>query len=532
MVRVLSSLSIFFFFCSHLCLLLVVADDGNSIIISSSSTSLEFSRLDFPPGFVFGAGTSAYQVEGATAEDGRKPSIWDTFTQEGRTSDKGTGEVASDQYHKYKDDVKLMHKMGIDAYRFSISWSRLIPDGHGAVNPKGLKYYNNLINELVSYGIEPHVTLSHFDIPQALQDEYEGLLSPKFIEDFTAYVDVCFKEYGDRVKSWMTFNEPNIQTFGGYGLGGLPPGRCSYPFGIGVNCSKGDSTTEPYLAAHNIILSHSAAVHLYKTKYQEKQKGHIGITLLGFWFEPINNSPENIAASKRTLDFHLGWFLGPLVYGRYPAIMRKIVGSRLPKFTENESKQLIGSYDFIGINHYLGVYVEDLPRTSDKFGSDYVRDISIKLIFTSGLLLRDFTRLKAVGTPITEWGLQKLLEYIKLKYKNPAIMIHENGYPEFSDGSSSLASYNDTGRIEYLQRYIGSMLPSIRNGSNVTGYFVWSFLDCFEVVGGYTTHFGLYRVDFSDKDRKRYPRQSVHWYSNFLAKNGSKTEIASYLYRE
>ncbi|KAF5180258.1 Beta-glucosidase [Thalictrum thalictroides] len=341
MVRVLSSLSIlhfiifFFFFC-----VLVVAgevvDDGSNIIVSTSS---EISRLDFPPGFVFGAGTSAYQVEGATAEDGRKPSIWDTFTQQGKTFDKGTGDIASDQYHKYKDDVKLMHKMGLDAYRFSISWSRLIPDGHGAVNPKGLNYYHNLINELVSYGIEPHVTLSHFDIPQALQDEYEGFLSPKFIEDFTAYVDVCFKEYGGRVKSWMTFNEPNIQTVGGYDI---------------------------------------AAVHLYKTKYQEKQKGQIGITLLGFWFEPFTNSPQDIAASKRMLDFHLGWFLGPLVYGRYPAIMRKIVGSRLPKFTENESKQLMGSYDFIGLNHYIGVYVEDLPRTSDKFGSDYVRDVSFK----------------------------------------------------------------------------------------------------------------------------------------------------------
>ncbi|KAF5175016.1 Beta-glucosidase, partial [Thalictrum thalictroides] len=147
---------------------------------------------------------------------------------------------------------------------------------------------------------------------------------------------------------------------------------------------------------------------------------------------------------------------------------------------------------------------------------------------TSGLLLPVFARLKFVP----EWGLQKVLEYIKLKYKNPAIFIHENGYPESSNGSSSPANNNDTGRIEYLQRYIGSMLPSIRNGSNVRGYFVWSFLDVFEAIGGYTSHFGLYGVDFSDKDRKRYPRQSVYWYSNFLAKNGRKTEIASFLYRE
>ncbi|PIA46227.1 hypothetical protein AQUCO_01500030v1 [Aquilegia coerulea] len=281
-------------------------DDADGGIITTRTSVL--SRLDFPSDFVFGAGSSAYQVEGATAEDGRKPSIWDTFTQEGKTADKGTGDIAADQYHQYKEDVKLMHKMGLDAYRFSISWSRIIPDGHGSVNPKGVIYYNNLIDELVSYGIEAHVTLSHFDIPQALQDEYEGILSPKFIEDFTAYADVCFKEFGDRVKSWMTFNEPNIQTVTGNGMGMMPPGRCSYPFGFG-NCSKGDSTTEPYLAAHNILLSHAAAVHVYRTNYQEKQKGKIGITLLAFWFEPMTNLTQDVAATERICDFQLGWYV-------------------------------------------------------------------------------------------------------------------------------------------------------------------------------------------------------------------------------
>eukprot|EP00262_Sarcandra_glabra_P013079 TRINITY_DN353_c0_g1_i5.p1 TRINITY_DN353_c0_g1~~TRINITY_DN353_c0_g1_i5.p1 ORF type:complete len:392 (-),score=45.56 TRINITY_DN353_c0_g1_i5:184-1359(-) len=334
------------------------------------------SRHDFPPGFVFGAGSSAYQVEGAAAEDGRKPSVWDTYTHAGKLVDKSTGDIAADQYHKYKEDVKLMKELGLDAYRFSISWSRLIPDGRGAVNPKGLQYYNNLINELVSHGIEAHVTLCHFDYPQALEDEYGGLLSPRIIEDFTAYADVCFKEFGDRVRYWSTFNEANIATVLSHDVGLFPPCRCSYPFGF--NCSKGNSSTEVYITAHNILLSHSAAAHLYREKYQEKQRGYIGMTLLAFWFEPLTDSSQDIAATQRVLDFQLGWFLDPLVYGNYPATMRKIIGSRLPSFTEDESKQLKGSLDFIGLNHYTVFYVQGLVNVFDNSESDYFRDMSAK----------------------------------------------------------------------------------------------------------------------------------------------------------
>ncbi|OVA15653.1 Glycoside hydrolase [Macleaya cordata] len=512
----------FFFFLLELHLLHIVAVTAQGDRVSSTiPSSVLISRSDFPPGFVFGAGSSAYQVEGAAAEDGRKPSIWDSFTHAGKTSDKRTGDIASDQYHKYKEDVKLMHEMGLDAYRFSISWSRILPDGHGYVNQKGLNYYNNLINELISYGIEAHVTLSQFDLPQALQDEYGGLLSRKIIGDFTAYADICFKEFGDRVKSWMTFSEPNIQTVMGNDIGIIPPGHCSYPFGI--NCSKGNSTTEPYIAAHNIILSHAAAAKLYRDKYQEKQRGQIGITLLAFWLEPFTDSPQDVAATKRLLDFHLGWFLDPLVYGNYPAIMRKIVGSRLPFFTENESKQLRGSFDFIGLNHYSVVYVQDFSRTPDKYDSDYIRDISARLSFVKGVPATDFFRLKGNGMPTASWGLQRVLEYVKLKYKSPAVLIHENGYQTTVDDSSNPAARDDIERIEYLQEYVESVLLSIRNGSNVRGYFVWSFIDCFELMFGYTAHFGLYGVEFNDKDRKRYPRLSAHWYSSFLKESERKT---------
>ncbi|VAI19665.1 unnamed protein product [Triticum turgidum subsp. durum] len=197
--------------------------------------------------------------------------------------------------------------MGVDAYRFSIAWPRLIPDGRGAVNPKGLEYYNNLINELLSHGIQPHVTIYHFDFPQALQDEYHGMLSRKFIDDYTAYADVCFKNFGDRVKYWSTVNEPNIEPIGGYDIGFFPPQRCSSPFGI--NCNNGNSTTEPYIVAHHLLLAHASAASLYKEKYQAKQGGKIGLTLLCWWHEPATQAPEDIAAAARMNDFHIGWYV-------------------------------------------------------------------------------------------------------------------------------------------------------------------------------------------------------------------------------
>ncbi|RCV12448.1 hypothetical protein SETIT_2G270500v2 [Setaria italica] len=262
-------------------------------------------RRDFPEGFVFGAGSSAFQVEGAAAEDGRAPSIWDTFTHEGYSYDGSTADVSADQYHHYKEDVKLMHAMGLDAYRFSIAWPRLIPDGRGEINAKGLEYYNNLVDELILHGIQPHATIYHFDLPQVLQDEYGGLLSPRFIEDYTAFAEVCFKHFGDRVKHWVTLNEPNIEPIGSYDQGSQPPRRCSYPFG--KNCTGGDSSTEPYIAAHHLLLAHASAVSLYRNKYQPIQGGQIGITLLGWWHEPATNTSEDAAAASRMNDFHIGW---------------------------------------------------------------------------------------------------------------------------------------------------------------------------------------------------------------------------------
>ncbi|KAF0926215.1 hypothetical protein E2562_022044 [Oryza meyeriana var. granulata] len=334
--------------------------------------ALNFTRQDFPRDFVFGAGTSAYQYEGATDEDGRSPSIWDTFTHSGGMPDKSTGDRAAGGYHKYKEDVKLMSDTGLEAYRFSISWSRLIPRGRGPVNPKGIEYYNNLIDELVKQGIEIHVTLYHLDFPQVLEDEYHGWLSPRVIEDFTAYADVCFREFGDRVKHWTTMDEPNVLSIAAYDSGAFPPCRCSPPFGI-INCTAGNSTVEPYVVAHNSILAHASAVNLYRDKYQ---KGVVGINVYSFWNYPYSPSSADVAATQRSLDFMIGWILDPLVYGDYPEIMKKQAGSRIPSFTKEQSDLIRGSSDFIGINHYTSVYISD-GSNGEKAGlRDYNADMA------------------------------------------------------------------------------------------------------------------------------------------------------------
>ncbi|KAL6339882.1 hypothetical protein AAG906_034971 [Vitis piasezkii] len=463
-------------------------------------SSLNFSRDDFPPGFVFGSGTSAYQVEGAAFQDGRTPSIWDTFTHDGIVHG-ATGDIACDEYHKYKEDVELMVETGLEAYRFSISWSRLIPNGRGPVNPKGLAYYNNFINELISHGIQPHVTLFHSDLPQALEDEYEGWISRRIVKDFTEYADVCFREFGNRVLYWSTLNEGNIFALGGYDTGMTPPHRCSPPFG---NCPKGNSSTEAYIAAHHILLAHASVVQLYREKYQETQQGFIGINVFAYWFVPMTNETEDIIATQRAHDFFLGWFVDVLVFGDYPGIVKKRAGTRIPSFSKDESKQVKDSFDFIGINHYSTLYVKNSPKKLNMDHRDFLADMAADIMSK-----RDDTQPDQF--PVMPWGLQEVLEYFKQVYGNPPVYIHENG-----QRTQRNTSLNDTGRVKYLQGYIGALLNAVRNGSNAKGYFIWSFLDVLELLDGYESSYGLYYVDLDDPDLKRYPKLSAHWYSVFL----------------
>ncbi|BBH05453.1 beta glucosidase 11 [Prunus dulcis] len=502
-------------------------------IKSVSSSTDDFCRDDFPPApaFVFGASSSAYQVlqpkmagPRASWTHMRKlvcfpllsyhifllrlffalfSFLFVGWPRSGHFHG-ATGDVACDAYHKYKEDVQLMADTGLEAYRFSISWSRLIPNGKGPVNPKGLQYYNNLIDQLISHGIQPHVTLHHSDLPQALDDEYGGWVSRKIVKDFTAYADVCFKNFGDRVLHWTTMNEPNVFVLGGYDAGFLPPQRCSIPFGL--NCSRGNSSTEPYLATHNILLSHASAARLYKKNYQDKQRGFIGINLLAFWFFPRTKTIEDELATQRGFDFYFGWYLNPLVFGDYPDVMKKNAGSRIPFFTRLESQSVKGSFDFIGFNYYTAVYAEDNSVSLESTNRDYIADSAMKTIFSNSSL-----------------GLQRLLEYMKQNYGNPPIYIHENGQQ-----TARNSSLEDRSRVKYLRGHIQSLLAAVRNGSNARGYFIWSFMDSLELLSGYESSFGLYYIDLDDPDLKRQPKLSAHWYSHFL-KSKNLTSLDGFL---
>ncbi|XP_017407301.1 beta-glucosidase 11 isoform X2 [Vigna angularis] len=407
------------------------------------------SRHQFPRDFVFGASTSAYQVEGAANEDGRKPSIWDTFSHAGNANlYAGDGDVACDHYHKYKEDVKLMANMGLEGYRFSISWSRLIPDGRGQVNPKGLQFYNNLIDELISNGIEAHATLYHWDLPQALEDEYGGWVSRRVVKDFTAYADVCFREFGDRVRYWTTLNEANVHAVFSYDIGLLPPQRCS-PSPI-INCSRGNSSTEPYLVGHHMLLAHASAARVYRKKYQGMQHGLIGFSHLLPGFLPQTNSTEDLMAVQRVQDFLIGWFMNPIIFGDYPDIMKKNAGSRLPSLTQKESNLVKGSIDFLGINFYYSLYVKDSPNKLKKESRDYLADLSAKF-----QLYIPNNRAK-YEVPITPKILLRMLDSLRNAYGNIPIFIHENG--QETPQNSSL---DDPSRVNYLHAYIGSMVDAL-----------------------------------------------------------------------
>ncbi|KAK3224016.1 hypothetical protein Dsin_011041 [Dipteronia sinensis] len=396
-------------------------------LISCRSSDLLINRSSFPAGFVFGAGASAYQNEGAAHIDGRKPSIWDTFAmdQPEKILDHSNGDVANNFYHRYKEDIALMKKIGLDSFKFSISWPRILPEGRisGGVNQQGVDFYNHLINELISNGIEPFVTLFHWDLPQTLEDEYGGFLSPKIVKDFGEYADFCFKEFGDRVKYWITVNEPNIFSEFGYATGLMAPGRCSKYIG---NCSTGNSATEPYIVTHYLILSHATAVKLYREKYQISQKGLIGISIQSSWIVPKFQTIASKKAASRALDFTFGWIMDPITNGNYPKSMQILVGDRLPKFTESESEFVKSSVDFIGLNYYTAIYADNLTSSSSSIDLlSYITDNHVNLTYEkNGIPIGESTN--SSWLYIYPKGIRKLLLYTKRKYNPPSIYITEN----------------------------------------------------------------------------------------------------------
>ncbi|KAG2406981.1 hypothetical protein LR48_Vigan01g338200 [Vigna angularis] len=491
-----------------------------SLAVLSKELDLDLSSL--PTGFLFGVASSSYQYEGAYESDGKGMSNWDNFTHgTGRYVIYGgkNGDIANDHYHRYLEDIYLMEALGVNSYRLSISWARILPKGRfGEANHAGIEFYNRLIDVLILKGIQPFVTLSHYDSPQELEDRYGSWLSPQSQEDFAFYADLCFKTFGDRVKYWATFNEPNFVVQLGYRSGLFPPCRCSGPLAL-VQCSEGDSEKEPFVAAHNIILAHAAAVDIYRTKYQIEQKGSIGIVLQHEWYEPLSNSTADKLAAERARSFTFNWFLDPIILGKYPTEMENLVGSLLPKFSSKEKEKLKKGLDFIGVNYYTAFYVQDCMYSACKTGMGSSR--------TEGLYLKSGVK---NGVPIGEptkfsWfniypnGMEKAVTYVKDRYNNTPMFITENGYAHAQEDDPNLTleeDLNDSKRIKYIVDHIEAMVAAIRKGADVRGYLAWTLLDSFEWIYGYTVRYGLHHVDFATL--KRTPRLSATWYKQFLAK--------------
>ncbi|XP_039154751.1 beta-glucosidase 18 [Eucalyptus grandis] len=505
--------------CSALLLLLLLRlllIHGLSLPLASSRTTVH--RGQFPPSFLFGTATSSFQIEGAYLQGNKSLSNWDVFSHiPGKIEDGSNADVTDNHYNLFMEDIELMCDLGVDAYRFSISWSRVLPKGRfGEVNSEGIEFYNNLIDALLVKGIKPFVTLNHYDIPQLLEDRYGGWLSSEIQLDFGYFAQVCFEAFGDRVTYWTTFNEPNVFIYDGYVVGTYPPGRCSYPFG---NCSYGDSALEPYIATHNLVLSHATAAQIYRKNYQEKQGGMIGIVISAAWYEPYSDTPADRLAVQRALAFDFAWFVDPFVYGDYPPEMRQIVGSRLPTFSAEERNRLDAKLDFIGINHYTTKYAKDCmfsPCTSPySLGEAFVYVTGEK----DGVYIGERTAMSDFF--IVPRGIEGIVTYVKERYNNTPMFITENGYAQFAGPIDD--SLNDTKRIEYHEGYLAVLSEVVRKGADVRGYFIWSLLDNFEWLHGYLVRFGLHYVDF--QTLKRTPKWSATWYKEFLSEGNNTRPI-------
>ncbi|XP_056245570.1 lactase/phlorizin hydrolase-like [Seriola aureovittata] len=463
----------------------------------------------FPKGFSWGVSSSAYQIEGGWNADGKGTSIWDTFTHKpGSIPGNPSGDVACDSYHRLDEDLYMLRALRVKSYRFSLSWSRIFPDGQRtSLNQRGVDYYNRLIDGLVAYNITPTVTLYHWDLPQALQT-LGGWDNVDMINIFNDFCDFCFATFGDRVKFWITFNQPHTIAWSGYGLGQIPP-----------NVKK--PGLAPYRVAHNLIKAHAKAYHTYDNKYRKSQGGLVSIALNADWIEPKDvNVPREVAAADRALQFQLGWFAHPIFKnGDYPDAMKWQVGnkselqglseSRLPSFTEEEKSFIRGTADMFCVNHYTTKIARHATLRLTPQSYEYDRDLSEAEEGDSPTTV--ISKQRAVA-----WGLRRLLNWIKEEYGDPEIFITENGV-----ATDIKTTVDDTDRVFYHKTYVDEALKAHNlDDVKVKGYIATSLMDSFEWLNGYKIGFGLHHVDFTNSNRPRTPKRSAHYYYQVMRDNG------------
>lgn len=456
----------------------------------------------FSRDFLWGSASAAYQVEGAWDEDGKSLSIWDVFVrQPNRTFKNTTGDVAVDHYHHYKEDVKLMAEMGLKAYRFSIAWTRILPEGRGEVNQKGIEFYSNLIDELLKYNIEPIITIYHWDLPQVLQDEYGGWESRKIIDDFLYYADVLFENFGDRVKYWIGLNEQNVFVGLGYRDGHFPPGIKNIQLMHQVN--------------HIVNLANATII---KRFHDLKIKGQIGPSFAFPVLYALDNQPENVLAMEKSLDVNVWYWMDVYLLGRYPrtalAYLKNQFGIELDIREGDLDILKAGRPDFVGVNYYQShTFSANVPNAEAGEPDQFKHVPNEHLERTSWEWEID---------PI---GLRIALRRITSRYDIP-IMITENGLGEY-DTLTEDRKIHDPYRIEYLDKHITAVQDAIEDGCQVIGYCTWSFTDLLSWLNGYGKRYGFVYVDRDEEEGgslERIRKDSFYWYQKLIKEFEIKRE--------
>ncbi len=440
----------------------------------------------FPEQFLWGSATSAYQIEGSPLADGAGPSIWQRFAHTpGRMHNDDNGDVACDHYRRYRDDVAMMGKLGLKAYRFSIGWSRIFPQGTGKINPAGLGFYERLVDALLEQDIQPMATLFHWDLPAALDDR-GGWLNPDIAHWFADYTQTLFRHLDDRVELWATLNEPWVVTDGGYLHGPLAPGH--------------RNLYEAPIAAHKLMRAHGAAVRAYRAE----GRNQIGLVVN---LEPkyaASASAEDLAATARADAYMNRQYLDAALLGRYPEELKEVFSDAWPKWPADDFELIRQPLDFIDVNYYT---------------RNVTRHDAAVWPLKAGPVRQKRAKYTETGWEVFAQGLTEVLPWVKNRYGNPPVYVTENGAAFYDPPTAHGGRISDPLRVDYLRAHIGAVADAIQNGCDVRGYFAWSLLDNLEWSLGYSKRFGIVHVDF--ETQRRTPKASAHYYSQVIATRGA-----------